>query len=245
MIAGRVVALWRYPIKSFLGEPLDRAWLTEAGIEGDRGFALRDLESGHVMSAKRFSRLLELRARTLGRTIQITLPTGEELDTEDSDTSQRIGAWLGRAVELVLPGAGEDRPLMTDEDGSYRGRAGSFFDSSPFHVVTTSTLARLGELGPGLHFDPRRFRPNVVLETMEPGFVEEEWIGRTLKLGAAEVEITKPCSRCVMTTHAQDDLPVERDVLRVVNRSNDEHVGVYGLVRVPGGVSIGDDVTVS
>jgi hypothetical protein len=245
MIVGRVVALWRYPIKSFLGEPLDRAWLTETGVEGDRGFALRDAESGHVMSAKRFSRLLEARARVVGRTIQVTLPNGEELDTEDADTSQRISAWLGRSVELVRPETGEDRPVMTDEDGTYRGRAGSFFDSSPFHVVTTSTLERLGELGPGLHFDARRFRPNVVLETMEPGFVEEEWIGQTLSLGGATVEITKPCSRCVITTHAQDDLLVERDVLRVVNKENDEHVGVYGLVRVAGGVSIGDDVTVS
>ena len=244
MIVGRVVGLWRYPIKSFLGEKIDRAWLGAEGVEGDRAFALRDPESGRILSAKGISRLMEVNARTTGRSVGITLPTGEELDTEDTDVSKRISAWLGRRVELVRP-TGEGRPVIEDEEGVYRGKAGLFFDSSVFHLVTTSTLERLGELGPALHFDPRRFRPNALLETMEPGFVEEDWIGHALRIGSAEVEITKPCSRCVITTHAQEDLLVERDVLRVVREHNAEHVGVYGLVRTPGTVSVGDDVTLT
>lgn len=245
MIVGRVVALWRYPVKSMLGEQLGRASLGENGIEGDRGLALRDLETGRVLSAKKASRLLEARAFTDGRAIRVVLPTGEAVDTEAADdAAKRIGAWLGRSVELARPTSGE-RPTIDGDHGVFRGRAGGFFDSSAVHIVSTSTLERLGELHPRGRFDARRFRPNIVLETPEPGFVEESWVGGSLRIGTASVEITKPCSRCVMTTHAQQDLPVDRDVLRVVRDRNDEHVGVYGIVRRPGTVSVGDEAALA
>ena len=241
MIVGRVAALWRYPVKSMLGERLERASLGLGGIEGDRGFALRDPTNGRVLSAKKVSRLLEARARTDGRTVRITLPTGDELDAEEPGAaSERISAWLGRTVELARP-SGDERPVVEDEEGVFRGRAGGFFDSSVVHFVSTSTLERLGEFHPKGRWDPRRFRPNVVIETLDAGFVEESWIGGTLRIGSAAVEITKPCSRCIMTTHAQDDLPVDRDVLRAVREHNEDHVGVYGIVRESGTVSVGDD----
>ncbi|MGH2794576.1 MAG: MOSC N-terminal beta barrel domain-containing protein, partial [Actinomycetota bacterium] len=167
MIVGRVIELWRYPVKSMLGERLERAWLGPDGIEGDRGWAIRDREIDRILSAKKVSRLLEARARTAGRDVHVELPTGETLDVADSGTSDAIGAWLGRDVELIIrdPG-GTERPVMEGDNGTFRGRAGAFFDSSVFHLVSTSTLERLGELHPGGRFDPRRFRPNAVLETL-------------------------------------------------------------------------------
>ena len=241
MVVGRVVALWRYPVKSLLGERLDSAWFGDRGVEGDRGLALRDLETGRILSAKKISRLLTARARTAGRSVAIVLPDGEELDVEEGGASSRMSDWLGRDVELARATGGEERPVIEGDDGPFRGRAGGFFDSSAVHIVSTSTLERLGELHPGGRYDPRRFRPNVVLETLDPGFVEEEWVGRSVGLGGTRIEITKPCSRCVVTTHAQEDLPVDRDILRTVNRENREHVGVYGIVRQPGTVSVGDE----
>lgn len=239
MIAGRVIELWRYPVKSMLGEQLDRARLGPAGIEGDRAFALRNLENGRVLSAKKYSKLLAARSRTVGTDVMIDLPSGEAVNAPEA--AGALSAWLGFDVEVARPSDGTERPIVENEDGSFRGRAGSFFDSSVVHLVTTSTLERLGELHPAGRFDPRRFRPNVVLETSEPGFVEEEWVGGSVRIGGALIEVTKPCSRCVMTTHAQEDLPVDRDVLRVVNKHNDEHVGVYGLVRETGTISLGDE----
>lgn len=243
MIAGRVIELWRYPVKSMLGERLDRAWLGPEGIEGDRVVALRALDTGRVLSAKKVSRLLAAKARTVGRDVHIDLPTGETLDATEAAgaAAAAIGAWLEREVELIRAPGGPERPSIEGDDGVFRGRAGGFFDSSAVHFVSTSTLERLGEMHPAGRFDPRRFRPNVVLETLEPGFVEEEWVGGTLRLGGARIEITKPCSRCVMTTHAQEDLPVDRDILRTVIERNDEHVGVYGIVREAGTVSPGDE----
>lgn len=241
MIVGRVIELWRYPVKSMLGEHLDRAWLGAEGIEGDRAFALRDVGSGRVLSAKKVSRLLTARSRTSGREVHIELPTGETLDAADTASAKAVGDWLGRRVEIARVEGGTERPVIEDDEGTFRGRAGGFFDSSAVHLMSTSTLERLGELHPDGRFDPRRFRPNIVLETPEPGFIEEEWVGSTLKLGGALIEVTKPCSRCVMTTHAQEDLPVDRDVLRTVREHNDEHAGIYGIVREEGSISVGDE----
>ena len=141
--------------------------------------------------------------------------------------------------------ASQIEKVIEGDEGTFRGRAGSFFDSSVVHLVTTSTLERLGELHPAGRFDPRRFRPNLLLETPERGFVEEDWVGRTLRIGGALIEITKPCSRCVITTHGQEDLPIDRNVLRTVREHNDEHVGVYGLVREEGTISRGDEAVLT
>ncbi len=86
---------------------------------------------------------------------------------------------------------------------------GSFFDLFPFSVVTTSTLDQLGELEPQSRFDARRFRMNVIVDTSDPGFVENEWVGHTLAIGDDNVRlaVALPDPRCVMPSLAQEDLP--------------------------------------
>jgi uncharacterized protein YcbX len=242
--AGRVVALWRYPMKSFLGERLDQVAFGPDGVVGDRRFALRDADSGHLLSAKKFSMLMHAYAQSSADGVVLKLPDGSSASLSDPATPAALSAWLGREVEIAEADGGPDRPTI-EGDVMYRGRAGSFFDSSPVHVVTLSTLAALGRMHPNGRFDPRRFRPNIVLETPEEGFVEESWVGSTLRLGDVDLEITKPCARCVMTTHAQEDLPVDRDILRTVLAQNDEIVGVYGVVRRDGIVRVGDEAELS
>jgi uncharacterized protein len=227
-----------------VGERLDEVSLGPDGVAGDRRFALRNHQSGRVLSAKKVARLLAGRARTQNGSVTLSLPDGSEFAVDDDAVDERLSTWLGFPVAVVRP-LDDDRPEMESDVGIYRGRAGTFFDSSPVHFVTSSTLATLKTFHPDGLFDPRRFRPNVVLETPLNGFVEESWLGATMHLGAAEVEITKPCSRCVMTTHAMDDLPVDRDILRTVNARNDEHVGVYGIVRTPGVVRVGDEASIA
>jgi uncharacterized protein len=241
VVTARVTELWRYPVKSMMGERLESAFLGPDGVEGDRGFALRDARTGRVLSAKKVSRLLGARARMNGDAVKVALPDGSDLEVSDDDASRRLTDWLGSEVELIRAPGGTERPIIEGEERPFRGRAGGFFDSSAVHILTTATLRTLSSWHTDGLFDPRRFRPNVVLETPGDGFVEEGWIGRTLHLGDADVEITKPCSRCVMTTHAMDDLPVDRDILRTVIARNDEHAGVYGIVRRSGTVRIDDE----
>ena len=61
--------------------------------------------------------------------------------------------------------------------------AGTFYDLAVVHLLTTATLDRLRELYPAGRFEARRFRPNIVISTAEPGFVENDWLGRTVTVG--------------------------------------------------------------
>jgi len=103
----------------------------------------------------------------------------------------------------------------------------------------------LRELYPQGRFEARRFRPNIVLEpsSSEKGFVEDQWVGRTLVIGdEVRIDITGPCPRCVMTTLPQGDLPKDPGILRTVAQHNQVNVGVYGVVLQGGTIRRGDPV---
>ncbi len=72
----KVTEIWRYPVKSMLGEPLDRANVAPGGIHGDRRWAVVDAESGVSLSAKRYAKLLNCRAWTSDTEVIIKLPDG-------------------------------------------------------------------------------------------------------------------------------------------------------------------------
>jgi uncharacterized protein len=128
---------------------------------------------------------------------------------------------------------------------------GAFFDLFPVSVLTTSTLERLNELRPESRFDERRFRMNIIVSTRDPGFLENGWTGRELRIGDAVLGVAIPDPRCVMTTLAQDELPKDTEVLRTLARQNKLDVagglypcaGVYATVASAGKVREGDDVS--
>jgi uncharacterized protein YcbX len=125
---------------------------------------------------------------------------------------------------------------------------GTFFDSAVVHVLTTATLERLRELYPAGRFEVRRFRPNIVVATdaSVKDFVEDAWIGRTLAIGdTVRLSITRPCSRCVMTTLPQADLPRDNGILRAATQHHKAHVGVYAAVIHGGTIRRGDVVTLA
>jgi len=111
------------------------------------------------------------------------------------------------------------------------------------HLLTTSTLDRLRELYPQGRFEARRFRPNIVVApaSAEKNFVENDWIGHTLTIGdGVRLNITGPCSRCVMTTLSQGDLPKDPGILRTAAQHNQVNVGVYAAVERGGTIRRGD-----
>jgi len=116
-------------------------------------------------------------------------------------------------------------------------------------VLTTSTLDQLNELRPESRFDERRFRMNVILGTLESGFVENDWLGRALEIGDdVRLTVSLPDPRCVMTTLAQAELPKDTEILRTLARHNRIDVagglypcaGVYATVAAPGTVRAGE-----
>ncbi len=261
-----VVSLWRYPVKSMMGEELNATDITQRGLLGDRAYALVDRSNGKVVSAKnprKWSKLFDFRAAFVepprsGEKIppvRITLPNGTIATSGQSDLEQILSEVLGREVTLATtapetPSLEEywpdldglaHRETITDESMP----AGTFFDLATIHVLTTATIDRLRELYPQGRFEVRRFRPNIVVEaaSVEKGFVENDWIGHTLAVGKeVRLSITGPCPRCVMTTLPQGDLPRDPGILRTAAQHNQVNVGVYANAVRGGMIRRGDPV---
>ncbi|MGW1177335.1 MOSC domain-containing protein [Kitasatospora sp. NPDC002543] len=261
---GTVGALWRYPVKSMLGEGLPAADVTGRGIDGDRRFALLDRATGKVASAKDprlWRRLLTLTATTTGDGVRVTGPDGAELDAD------ALTELLARPVALTAeppPAASIDR--ADPEEVLRRGEAadsavhavelpaGTFFDHSPLHLLTTATLDRIAELSPRRTVEARRYRPNLVIRHEGAGgFVENHWIGRELTIGPRlRLRITVPTPRCAVPTLAHGSLPWDPEALRVPARHNPLEplvgmgprpcVGVHARVLAAGRVARGDAV---
>ena len=265
---GSVVSLWRYPVKSMMGEELNATEVTQGGLVGDRAYALVDKSDGKIASAKnpqKWPHLFDFRAALTEapRTgvevppVRMTLPDGTIVNSGQSDVHQILSQALER--ELTLSAALPDRRTGTAEEywpdmeglehrdtvTDFGLPEGTFFDCAVVHVLTTATLDRLRGLYPQGRFEVRRFRPNIVVETArgEEDFVENAWIGRTLEIGdAVRLSITGPCPRCVMTTLAQGDLPKDPGILRTAAQHNRANVGVYASVLQAGKVRRGDSV---
>lgn len=232
----RVLELWRYPVKSLQGERLDSAMVTADGLEGDRRFAIFDVETGFGLTARRAPELLFASARWRdGGGVEITLPDGSPACDDDA-----LSRWLGRRVELrsaelQTPRRYEnpdvDFERETERDWApFEGAPGPFHDSSATRVSLVST----GTIGA---WDRRRFRSNVLLD----GAGEDALVGSRIALGEALLEVGKRIGRCVMTTRPQPD-GIERDltVLRTIARERDAKLAVGALVVRPGRVSVGD-----
>lgn len=228
---GRVAELWRYPVKSMLGEQLEEADFAERGLAGDRAYAVKDVESGRIQNVKRagWTGLFGFRANLTGEPygdpsrLRITLPNGEIITGEAGGRDEKLSGVFGREATLVSGGA--------------------FFDLGAVHLLTTASLEKLGELYPEGNFDPRRFRPNLVLElgSGEVGFVEDGWLGRTLRLGDEVVlEVTELVTRCVMTTLPQAGLAKDPRIMNTAYRHNGDNVGVYARVLAGGRVGRDD-----
>lgn len=279
--AGAVSAIRRYPVKSMLGEVLESASISANGVSGDRAYALIDDETGNVISVKRpkrWGRLLELAAATGPDGVGVRFPTGDVHSIEDPVLPGLLSEFLGRPVSVAsvpplgatfeeawvrdlkdgadpylgLPSRIEDGVELVD-GGQFMGEQGTFFNFGAVHLITTSTTRRLAELAPDSRFDSRRFRPNLVVDTSDDGFVESGWPGRTLSIGDVRLSVTFTVPRCVVTTLAQEDLPSDPDVLRTVTKHNFVDpgfgaaypcVGVYADVITPGEVHSGDLVTI-
>ena len=147
--------------------------------------------------------------------------------------------WSGKAEQYWPDIDGLDhRDAVTD----FTLPRGTFFDGATIHLVTLATLITLHAAHPKGRFEPPRFRPNILIDTPETttGFVEQAWIGKTLKIGDIQLAVTGSCGRCVMTTLAQGDLPKDNGILRTAVQRNEGNVGVYAKVIHGGTIKRGD-----
>jgi uncharacterized protein YcbX len=273
---GVLRAVLRYPVKSMLGERLPAARVDAAGVAGDRRLALVHRPTGLVASAKnprRWRGLLGFTATGAGPEVHITAPGGSGRPACDPGVHEWLSGLLGHPVDLIgtAPAGASLERAVPDEvlargpaaparvESSRLGTAappGTFFDYAALHLVTTATLARIGAAAGGGPADPVRYRPNLVLDTGTAGFAENDWAGRTLRIGPDLVlRVLLPTPRCAVPTLAHGDLRPDPDALRVPARHNRVEplpglgpqpcVGAYATVLSPGSVQCGDPVRLS
>ncbi len=96
-------SLWRYPVKSMIGEQLGAASIMDAGMEGDRVWAVRDEVRGGIRGAKKIGGLMQFAARhddPSGGSITITLPDGRTVNSSDPEVDRIVSEGLGHEVSL-------------------------------------------------------------------------------------------------------------------------------------------------
>src|SRR6266581_2353595 len=110
--AGSVVGLWRYPVKSMMGEELNASEVTDRGLVGDRQFAVVDASTGKVAGAKnprKWGNFFDFRAAYVEPperesklpAVRLTLPDGTVVTSEQPDLAQVLSRALGREVAFA------------------------------------------------------------------------------------------------------------------------------------------------
>lgn len=234
---GHVRELVRYPVKSMAGTPTESAYLGWHGLAGDRRFAFRRLgdESGFPwLSASKLRELVLYQPAGLDESTGEPLPThvrtpsGAEVDLRGAALREEISERFGAAVELMMLKHG-------------------IFDDATVSVIslaTTAGIARAAEV----EDDRRRWRANVVLETLDTElFLEDGWVGGTLVFGDREpmpaVSVTARDVRCMMINLDPDTAVQDPRMLKAVVRLNANNAGVYGTVVRTGEIRVGQQVS--
>jgi uncharacterized protein YcbX len=261
----RVADLFIYPVKGARAVPVPSAAVEPAGFADDRRWMLVD-ESARAVTQRELPALARLVAEPDGNGGLRLLFDGESLAVrrsgadaprvpvtiwrdalrlrEAAEAAPVVSRWFGRPLRLVQQGSDATRPI--DPAWGDKGDVVSLADGFPILVATTASLEALC-----LPVGMDRFRPNLVIEGSEP-WAEDGW--RRLKVGAVELDLPKPCARCVVTTVDQVSGaatgPEPLDSLRAKRLSADRrNPGVlFGWNAVPigaGTVRVGDPVEVA
>lgn len=217
-----VVEVWRYPVKSMAGERLDECMVTERGLDGDRRWAFIDRtpnREGKWFNIKQHAPLMTYRASLRDGSLRVVAPDGADIGLEE-------------AQRRVLD---ESQRTFT-----LRELPGENFDDSQVLIVNMASIQAFA-LEAGMPLDHRRFRANLYVEGIEP---EEElrWLGRVIRAGDAELEVTSRCERCKVITMDPDTTEQRPEILKRLVDLHDERMGVYCRVVRPGRVAVGDFV---
>ena len=220
---GRVVSIWRYPVKSMRGEALEEADVYWNGIRGDRRFAF--VQPGLERSDFPWLTIRERPAmwgyvprllnpeRPDKSDAVVTTPDGRELRVDDPGLAEE----LGEGVRLIKQNRG-------------------VFDTAPLSIMGSRTVEAMGG------WDARRFRPNLVVEADEP-FAEEAWVGQVLTIGGMQMRVDRRDERCVLVNVNPDTGERDMQILKQLGREREACLGVYGTTVAPGAVRVGDLVS--
>lgn len=232
LYVGRVAGLWRYPVKSMGGEPLAEVDVSWHGFAGDRRWAF--IRDGVTQSGFPW---LTIRERPDMGSYRPSF--AEPTRPDNSPTAVRTP--VGSVFDIADPGLGAE--LCPGGVRLIRQNRG-IFDTFPLSLITTQTIALLGE-AVGTHLDVRRFRPNILMEAADDTpFPEDDWVGCVIRVGGLRMRIDKRDGRCVVITI--DPVTTERNpaILRTVVDDRQGCLGVYGSTVEPGRIALNDPVLI-
>jgi len=248
----RIAQLWRYPVKSLLGERLPTLRLVGDGVDGDRMWGIQDRSDGRILTARREPRLLFASSRVAqeGGLPVITLPDGQEIKGPGPATDAALSAWLAKPVTLVAAAesdAARAEYFADATDDSSRAiewtmPKGRFVDAFPMLVMTTAGLRAGAAAHSGGTWDARRFRPNILIQVDGEGWLEDAWAERLLSVGSAQLVPRRRCIRCTMVNRAQPGLERDVNIYKTLHRTHGGEAGMWTQVVQPGVISEGDSV---
>ena len=231
---GRVAALYRYPVKSMRGEAITEAPVWWNGLKGDRrySFVRSDNPSGfpwltgrQIPALIRYSPYFADGGDLNTAPVRVRTPGGADLPIESEDLRHEIAGHYPHPVHLMQLKRGA-------------------FDTAAVSFIGQGTVDAIAEWV-GEPLDARRFRPNILVETLGGGpGAEDSWLGALLIIGdqpdAVRVRIIRQDVRCMMINLDPDTAVQNPDVLRTVLRRRGRCAGIYGSLQTPGTVRVGD-----
>jgi uncharacterized protein YcbX len=227
---GHVESLWRYPVKSMRGEELRAAWLGAGGMAGDRRYAVVSSaapESFPYLTGRTQERMLLYRPMLTDAGVEVETAEGERLAID----SPRLLALLGEGLrqEAVL---------------SLRRSDAALSDAQPISLFSIQTAAQLAR-ETGSAVDKRRFRANIYADLCgSSGFLEDTFVGRTLKIGeTAVLSVVERDPRCKMITLDPDTAEAAPALIKHVAGAHERCAGVYATVLTEGEVRVGDEIS--
>ncbi|WP_138418416.1 MOSC domain-containing protein [Aquibacillus sediminis] len=238
MLVGHMKEIVRHPVKSLTGESVPQSKIMDYGLYGDRSHAYVDeTREGKFLQITQFQEMVRYKAKFVGEESMEKYPNVEVITPEG-----KVFDW-------------EDEALIKElEDKSERKI--STIEYSPSHVpigpiavehillVTDASLAKLEELWEENEVNSRRFRPNFIISLKEKiPFIEEDWIGKRLKIGnEVEIELVGHCKRCMIITVDPDNAQRDKSLHKTVIKERKNNFGVYASVIKTGDIHVNDEI---
>jgi uncharacterized protein YcbX len=257
-IVGKVESLWRYPVKSMHGEELDEVFAGYGGIYGDRLFAFASSANAKgfpFFTGRDQRQMIRYRARfrnpeKAARPVnwseaQKLSPNLNPISAEASELMIDVETPDGKIFPIDDPALIDH--LQVSVDGKHEltllRSDKAMTDCRPLSIFAVQTAKKLGE-ETGIAVDRRRFRANIYVDlTTAHGFAEDEFVGRSLRIGSrVTVAVLQRDARCMMITLDPDTAEKTPAILKAVAQAHEGMAGVYGAVLAEGMIRKGDAV---
>jgi len=229
-LVGHLVSIYRYPVKSMAAELLESSEVSWFGVAGDRRWAFvreKAQKSGFPWLTIReknnmnhyLPRFID-EANPEKSNMLIKSPSDKEFEIIDKQLAKEL---YPQGIRVIKQSRG-------------------IFDAFPLSLISTQTIDALGQ-SIGSKLTVERFRPNFLVNAIgNKPYPEDNWIGKTIRIGSMRMRIDQRDGRCVVTTIDPITSQKNPDVLKHVYTTREGCLGVYASTVSPGVVTVKDDV---